>query len=146
VASPSLVDVVRRHGSSYVARFGKAVLPSHARALRDIARCRTPALGGHLAECQSCGSRHIEYHSCNNRGCPQCGGARTDKWIEQQRDLLLPVPYFHVVFTLPEELRFLVRSQQRQLLPALFRAAFEALATLSRDPFCPNTHRMAILA
>jgi predicted RNA-binding Zn-ribbon protein involved in translation (DUF1610 family) len=126
--------VVRRHGSDYLSRFGKALLPSRARALRDIARCRSPALGGHIAECQSCGSRHVEYRSCNNRACPQCGSARTDRWIEEQRDLLLPVPYFHVVFTLPEELRFLVRSHQRQLLPVLFRSAFEALSTLCRDP------------
>ena len=130
----SVVDVVRRHGPEYLGRFGSAVLPSHARALRDIARCRTPALGGHLAECQSCGSRHIEFHSCNNRACPQCGGARTDAWLEQQRELLLPVPYFHVVLTLPEELRFIVRCHQRRLLSVLFQAAFQALATLCRDP------------
>lgn len=134
MTSPSLVDVVRRHGPDYLERFGNAVLPSHARALRDIARCRTPALGGHFAECQSCGSRHLEYHSCHNRACPQCGGARTDKWIEQQRQQLLPVPYFHVVVTLPEELRFIVRCHQRKLLPVLFRAAFDSLEALCRDP------------
>jgi hypothetical protein len=96
-----LADVVRRHGPAYLRRFGAAVLPSHVRALDDIARCRTPALGGHLAVCTHCDEEHLLY--------------------------------FHVVFTLPEELRRLVRSHQRALVGALFRAAFGAVATLARD-------------
>jgi hypothetical protein len=129
----SLADVVRRHGPAYVARFGAAILPSHTRALDDIARCRTPALGGHVAVCAHCDEQHVLFHSCRNRACPRCGHDTTSRWLERQRQLLLPVPYFHVVFTLPEELRRLVRSHQRALVSALFRAAFDAVAALARD-------------
>lgn len=110
------------------------MLPSHVRALRDITACRTAAMGGHLAECDQCERRELVYHSCCNRACPSCGGNRTQKWLDLQRELLLPAPYFHVVFTLPSELRRLVRTHQRVLLPLLFRAAFESLAALCRDP------------
>ncbi|MBK6520784.1 MAG: transposase zinc-binding domain-containing protein [Polyangiaceae bacterium] len=128
-----LADVVRRHGPAYRERFGAAVLPSHARALDDIARCRTAALGGHLAVCSHCDQEHILFHSCRNRACPRCGQDTTARWLVRQRRLLLPVPYFHVVFTLPDELRRSVRSHQRALVGALFRAAFEAVAALARD-------------
>jgi len=131
---PRLADIVRRHGTSYLARFGDAVLPSHVRALRSIQLCRTPALGGHCARCTQCGQEHVLYHSCRHRACPQCGRDATERWLNRQRDLLLPVPYFHVVFTLPCELRGMARSHQRLLLAVLCRAAFESLAALCRDP------------
>jgi len=128
-----LADVLRRHGPAYRARFGARLLPSHLRALDDITRCRTPAMGGHLAVCTQCDEQHLLFHSCRNRACPQCGHDTTERWLERQRQLLLPVPYFHVVFTLPAELRRLVRSHQRVLVGALFRAAFDAVAALARD-------------
>lgn len=130
---PTLADVVRRHGPDYLARFGRAVLPSHARALRDIARCRTFEMGGHIARCEDCGAEHEWLHSCRNRACCQCGTDRTHAWLRQQRDLLLPVKYFHVVFTVPAELRFIIRSHQKALLAVLFRAAFESLSALCLD-------------
>jgi hypothetical protein len=130
---PSLADVIRRHGPDYLARFGRAVLPSHARALRDISNCRTPALGGHLVECDVCGTQHVQHHSCRNRACAQCGADRTESWLQRQRELLLPVPYFHVVFTVPSELRFIIRSHQKALLSVLARAAFESLSDLCGD-------------
>ena len=108
-----LADVIRRHGDDYLARYGDAVLPSHTRALFAIARCRTGALGGHLAQCNDCGAVHLLYHSCCHRACPQCGHDATHRWLDRQRQLLLLVPYFHVVFTLPSELRRLVRNHQR---------------------------------
>jgi hypothetical protein len=121
-----LADVIVRHGQDYLAR--------HVRALRAIARCRTGALGGHLAVCTACGHEHVLFHSCHHRACPRCGHAATRRWIQRQRDLLLPVPYFHVVFTLPAELRRPVRDHQQALLGALFRAAFDSLAALCADP------------
>jgi hypothetical protein len=130
---PSVAEVVRRHGPAYLERHRASLLPSHVRALQDIAACRTPAMGGHLSKCDQCERRELVYHSCCNRACPSCGGNRTTKWLKKQRELLLPVPYFHVVFTLPAELRRLVRTHQRVLLPLLFRAAFESLAALCRD-------------
>lgn len=129
-----LADVVRRHGPAYVERHRASILPSHVRAVQAILHCRTPVLGGHVAECARCGCQHLLYHSCRHRACPRCGHDATEKWIAQQRERLLPVPYFHVVFTLPAELRRLVRSHQKSLLSVLFQAAFESLARLSADP------------
>lgn len=129
-----LADVLRRHGEAYLERYQSSILPSHARAIRDILHCRTPLLGGHLAECAQCGREHLLHHSCRNRACPRCGHDRTTKWIAEQRKLLLPVRYFHVVFTLPHELGTVVRSHQKALLSALFQAAFESLAELCTDP------------
>lgn len=129
-----LADVVRRHGRDYIAWHARAMLPSHVRALRAIEHCRTPALGGHLAECGQCKRQHLLFHSCRNRACPRCGHDTAQRWLVRQRELLLPVPYYHVVFTLPAELRRLVRSHQRALVSVLFRAAFESLQALCADP------------
>src|SRR5512141_2710976 len=126
-----LADVIRMHGPAYVERHGAALLPSHVHAIQAISRCRTPVMGGHVAECAHCGAEHLLFHSCRHRACPRCGHEATEQWIAEQRDLLLPVPYFHVVFTLPAELRRLVRSHQKPLLSVLFHAAFESLAALS---------------
>ncbi|HKU39284.1 MAG TPA: IS91 family transposase [Polyangiales bacterium] len=129
-----LADVLCRHGPDYQQRHGPALLPSHARAVRAITQCRTAALGGHLAQCTQCSSRHVLYHSCRHRACPRCGHDAANRWLAHQESLLLPVQYFHVVFTLPSELRRAVRSHQRVLLGVLFRAAFESLAALCADP------------
>jgi len=126
--------MVRRHGPEYLERHGASVLSSHVRAIQRISICRTAALGGHLGRCESCQEQHLLYHSCGHRACPQCGTLQTTRWIERQRELLLPVPYFHVVFTLPSELRRVVRSNQKALLPVLFRAAYESLSELCQDP------------
>lgn len=131
---PDLVEVVRTHGPAYLERHCTSMMPSHVRAVQDISSCRTPILGGHVAACLSCGHEHLFYHSCRNRACPRCGHDATTRWIERQRELLLPVRYFHVVFTLPDPLRRLVRSHQKDLLPLLFKAAYESLAALSADP------------
>ena len=131
---PRLADVVRRHGSAYVRRHRASLLPSHTRALQSIVHCRTPVMGGHVAVCSACGTEHVLYHSCGHRACPQCGRGATTAWLAKQRELLLPVPYFHVVFTLPAELRRLVRAHQKVLVSVLFQAAFEALSTLAADP------------
>src|SRR4051812_20304852 len=135
-----LADVIVRHGQDYLTRHGPSVPPGHVRALSAISRCRTAALGGHLAECTVCGREHVLFHSCHHRACPRCGHDATRQWVERQRDLLLPVPYFHVVFTLPAELRRPVRQHQRALLGALFRAAFDSLAALCADPRWLGAH------
>ena len=131
---PSLADVVREHGAAYVRRYGGAMPARHARALDAITQCRTAALGAELGVCGRCGASHVLYHSCRNRACPRCGYDATRRWTERQRRGLLPLPYFHVVFTLPAELRRLVRDHQRTLLDVLFRAAFESLSILAADP------------
>ena len=131
---PTVAEVVRRFGPAYLARYGATMPASHRRALRDLAACRTAACGGQVHACPACGYEHFVYHSCRNRHCPTCHGAVTAAWTAARTTELLPVPYFHVVFTLPAALRAIVRSHQRVLLAALMTTAAEALQTLARDP------------
>jgi hypothetical protein len=124
----TLAQVLARHWPGYQRRYGARVLPSHRRAVQAILACRTPALGGQRYRCAACGRDHFAYHSCRHRACPQCGHADATHWIAQQKTRLLPgVPYFLVTFTVPAELRGLIRARQRELYAALFR---ESAATL----------------
>lgn len=102
------------------------------RALAAIARCRTPALGGHVYRCTDCAQSDFAYHSCHHRACPRCGGARTAAWIAKQESRLLPVPYFLVTFTVPEELRPLFAAQP-QMHEVLFRESAAALQQVARE-------------
>jgi Putative transposase/Transposase zinc-binding domain len=131
---PEVADVLRRYGTDYRERFGEDLLPSHRRAMDDILRCRTEALGGQLLQCDHCGQEHYVYHSCRNRSGPKCHRLDTEAWLAERRQELLPVPYFHVVFTLPQELRVLVRRHQNDLYDILLRAAAQALIQLAADP------------
>jgi hypothetical protein len=131
---PELADIFLRHGPEYLARYRDRMPPSHRRAMQDIVGCRTEAQGGHVTECSHCGHQHYAYHSCRGRSCPKCHGSATLRWIEQREEELLPVPYFHLVFTLPKELHAIVRSHQKVLYAALMKAAASSLATLARDP------------
>lgn len=129
----SLGAIASRHGEAYLARHGAAILPSHRRALHDLAACRTAALGGHVSGCDSCGYEHFTYHSCRNRSCPQCHTVATAAWSAARETELLPIPYFHVVFTLPAELREIVRAHQRVALALLMATAAESLQALAAD-------------
>jgi hypothetical protein len=131
---PEVADIFRCYGPAYLAQFGPQLLPSHRRAIADILRCRTPALGGHVFACDQCGHREYTYHSCRNRSCPKCQGQDTEHWLAARRKELLPGPYFHLVFTVPQELRHLIRSQQKALYNLLLRTAAEALMKLAADP------------
>ena len=131
---PEVADVFRRYGGEYLEWFGPDLLPSHRRAMDDIVHGRTEALGGHLLQCDHCGQEHYIYHSCRNRSCPKCHYQDTEAWLEERRQELLPVPYFHVVLTLPQELRALVRRHQQDLYDILLRAAAQALMKLAVDP------------
>lgn len=131
---PEVADIFRLHGARYLERFGQTMLPSHRRALRDLCNCRTAALGGQLYVCDHCGREHYVYHSCRNRACPKCHGKDTEAWLVARREELLPVAHFHVVFTLPQELRDLVRQHQKTLYPILMQAAARALMKLAADP------------
>ncbi len=131
---PRLGAVIRTFGPAYLARYGASMLPSHRRALHALAACRTPAAGGHVQRCARCGYEHFTYHSCRHRSCPTCHGAATAAWTTAREGELLPVPYFHVVFTIPSELRPLVRAHQRPLLAALMASAAGALRALAADP------------
>jgi len=128
-----LADIVKAHGDDYLSTFGDRMLPSHKRALSSILHCRTETMGGHLAQCEECGHQHYSYHSCKDRSCPKCHGNDTSRWLEQRQAELLPVRYFHLVFTLPKELREIVRKNQKTLYTILMQAATEALMAIGLD-------------
>jgi Putative transposase/Transposase zinc-binding domain len=102
--------------------------------LRDLALCRTPELGGHVTQCDHCGEVRYHYHSCGNRSCPQCGGSKRAAWLAKCQADLLPVPYFHVVFTLPHELSALALGNRELLYRLLFDSAKETLLQVAADP------------
>ena len=129
----TLADIVQQYGPAYQAKFGDRLLPSHQRALRDIAHCRTEALGGHVYHCPTCDQTHYQYHSCQNRHCPQCQHHLGQQWLAKQEALLLPTPYFLVTFTLPASLRELARRHQKAVYNLLFRSSAAALQQLARD-------------
>jgi hypothetical protein len=128
-----LAEVFRQHGEAYRAKYGVRLLPSHRRAMQDIERCRTSALGGHIYTCPDCGQIEYLYHSCRNRHCPKCQNDKAQLWLEAQRDLLLPVPYFLLTFTLPEALRSVARSHQRLIYDLLFRVSAQTIQQLAQE-------------
>lgn len=128
----TLAEVLRRHWPAYERKYRARLLPSHRRAVAAILSCRTPALGGQLYRC-NCGREHFAYHSCNHRACPQCGHADATQWLERQRRKLLPVPYYLVTFTVPAQLRKLIRSNQKSLYPMLLRQSVGALQDVARE-------------
>jgi hypothetical protein len=130
----SLAQIVRDHGLAYEAKYGNQLLPSHRRTLHDIANCQTSMMGGHVYHCDACQTTHYQYHSCQNRHCPQCQHRKGQEWLEKQQDALLPVPYFMVTFTLPSELHILARQHQKVVYNILFRTSAEALKQLTQDP------------
>src|SRR5215470_15671968 len=129
-----LGDIFRLHGPAYLATFGDSLSHEQKQALRAIAACRTATLGGHVEECDRCGYRQISYCSCRNRHCPKCHGRARAQWLEQRAAELLPVEYFHVVFTVPRLLAPLALQNQRLVYGTLFRAAAETLLQIAADP------------
>ncbi len=127
-----LCDIVRAH-SAALART-RALTPEQARTLRAIGRCRTAALGGHLDVCTDCGHQSPSYNSCRDRHCPKCQWLAQARWVQRRTERLLPVPYFHVVFTLPAELRAIAMLNRRLVFDTLFASASSTLLTLGRDP------------
>ncbi len=129
-----LAEIFRRHGAAYREQYGKRMLPSHRRAMRDIEHCRTDALGGHVYRCGNCEQIRYSYHSCKNRHCPKCQHADAEAWLHRQEQLRLPIPYFLLTFTLPGALRGVARRHQKCLYRLLFRASAAATQQLARDP------------
>ncbi|MGH2396726.1 MAG: IS91 family transposase [bacterium] len=129
-----VADVLRLYGVAYRAQCGARLRPSHARAMRDLERCRTAYFGGHVAQCDHCAQQAYVYHSCRNRHCPKCHRDQTERWLEAQRARLLPCPYYLLTLTLPSELRALARAHQKLVYGLLMRCAAAAIHTLARDP------------
>ena len=130
-AEPDLGAIVRARRGIFL-RIHRTTA-AQRKALRAIGACRTPALGGQRQQCDRCGHEHIQWHSCRNRACPQCGAAARARWLEARRSELLPVPYFHVVFTVPEVLNVLALHAPRVFYDLLFRAAGGALVDVARS-------------
>src|SRR5580704_11804964 len=129
-----LADVFRTHQHDFLARWNSVLSRQQRKALRDIRDCRTAVLGGHLYECDRCGHRVKVFNSCRNRSCPKCQATARAKWLAQREAELLPVPYFHVVFTLPQQIGRLALQNQRQIYAILFQTASETLLTIAADP------------
>jgi len=105
----------------------------HKRMLKALAQCRTAALGGHLDACSDCGLVRISYNSCRNRHCPKCQGAQRQQWIADREEELLPLPYFHLVFTLPEALNPMALKHPRLIYGLLFQVAWQTIQAFARD-------------
>jgi hypothetical protein len=129
-----LADIVRTHQEDFLARWSRVLSRQQRRALRDIRDCRTAALGGHLQQCDRCGHRVILYNSCRNRHCPRCQATARARWLAQRQAELLPVPYFHVVFTLPQQIGRLALQNAKPIYNILFRAASRTLLETAADP------------
>ena len=124
-------DIFRQHGAAYINAYHP---PPHVqKAIRAIINCRTSVLGGHTDVCDECGYTHVSYNSCRNRHCPKCQALAKERWIMARQKELLPVPYFHVVFTLPSELDGVVMQNQEVMYNLLFKASQETVRELARD-------------
>ncbi len=127
-----LAEIFRAHGAAY--RATHSLSRAQRRAMQAIETCRTAALGGHRQTCDTCGAERLAYNSCRNRHCPKCQTLAKERWLAARRAELLPVEYFHVVFTLPHTLNALAQGNPRVLYTLLFRAVAATLTTFGRDP------------
>jgi len=127
-----LADIFRQHGQAY--RAAHALSRQQLRVMRAIEVCRTAVLGGHVESCSQCDFTRIAYNSCRNRHCPKCQNSERAQWLESRKAELLPVEYFHVVFTVPEEVARIAFYNQKTVYGILFRAASQTLLTIARDP------------
>jgi hypothetical protein len=127
-----LADVVRAHGESFAQ--SRVLRPEERAVLRAIERCRTAVLGGHLDVCIECGYQKPSYNSCRDRHCPKCQALAQARWVEARVERVLPVHYFHVVFTLPAELRAVAKRHREEVFDILFASASQTLLTLGKDP------------
>ena len=129
-----VADIIRQYGSSFIAKNRSWLTWLHLRVLYAIEYCRTATLGGHLDRCSQCGHEAISYNSCRNRHCPKCQTNACDKWLAERSKELLPVSYFHAVFTLPHELSWLALQNKAVVYDLLFRTSTATLLEVARDP------------
>jgi predicted Zn-ribbon and HTH transcriptional regulator len=125
-----IADIFRVHGEAY--RKAHPLPRSHLKVMRAIERCRTASLGGHIQQCDSCGFQRQAYNSCRNRHCPKCGSLDKARWLDDRKAELLPVGYFHLVFTLPHELNPLTLSNKKVVCDILFKAVSQTLLEFAR--------------
>ena len=129
-----VADIFRAHGSAWRRANAGHLSLGQLKVMSAIERCRTAALGGHVAACEDCDHRLIAYNSCRNRHCPKCQGAAAKDWLAARQAELLPVPYYHLVFTLPAPIAGIAYHNKAEIYGALFKAAAETLTTIAADP------------
>ena len=133
-ATPTVAEVFRRYGDTVRARAGATLATAQRRVMTAIAQCRTAALGGHVEQCDHCGHRRVWYHSCRNRHCPQCQALARAAWIQARAEDLLACEYFHVVFTVPQEVAVIATQNKAVVDGLLFRTVADTLRTIAADP------------
>ena len=131
---PEVADVLRRYGQAFRLTHAPSLSSGQLRVMSAVEVCRTAALGGHLEECDVCGHQRPAYNSCRNRHCPKCQSLARERWLEDREAELLPVGYFHIVFTVPQEIAALAYQNKTVVYGILFRAAAETLRTIAADP------------
>jgi hypothetical protein len=129
-----VADIFRQVGPAYREEHATALSRGQRRVMSAIEQCRTAALGGHVEQCDSCGHQRIAFNSCRNRHCPKCQSLARAQWLEDRQTELLPVEYFHVVFTVPQEVAAIAYQNKAVVYDILFRAAAETLRTIAGDP------------
>jgi hypothetical protein len=136
VSRPRLevADIIRAHGSEFIAAMGDGLSSAKKRVLHHLTACRTAELGGHVERCDRCAHERIAYNSCRDRHCPKCQAQARADWLEARQGDLLPVEYFHVVFTVPEEVARIARQNKKTVYGILFAASAETLQAIAADP------------
>ncbi|MEN8151602.1 MAG: IS91 family transposase [Planctomycetota bacterium] len=129
-----VADVIREHAETFLQVFGDVVGSAKRRVMRRLTACRTAALGGHVESCDHCGYERIAYNSCRDRHCPKCQASACAEWVEAREGDLLPVPYFHVVFTVPPAIAAIALQNKKVIYGILMRAAADALLQIAADP------------
>ena len=129
-----VADIFRRHGTAYRAEHATTLSNGQRRVMGAIEACRTAALGGHVEQCADCGEVRIAYNSCRNRHCPKCQGLARAQWLADRQAELLPIPYFHVVFTMPAPIAAIALQNKAIVYDILFKAAAETVRTIAADP------------
>src|SRR5258705_13541181 len=129
-----VADIFHRHGAAWRAANAGHLSLGQLQVMSAVEHCRSAALGGHVERCQDCGHSRIAYNSCRNRHCPKCQGAAAKDWLAAREADLLPVSYFHLVFTLPAEIAPIAYQNKAIVYDLLFRAAAETLLTIAADP------------
>lgn len=126
-------EIFRMYINDYKKKYADKISSTQRKAINAILNCRTSQLGTHIEECDSCGKIITLFNSCRNRHCPQCQYIKQEEWLFNRKKEILPVPYYHVIFTLPGELNPLIYSNQKELLTLFFQAASETLKVLGSD-------------
>ena len=129
-----LADIFRQYGPSYRQKYASRMPASHFKAMRAVEQCRTPALGGQVYRCPNCEQVQYSYHSCRNRHCPKCQNEKAQVWLDKKQELLLPVPYFLLTFTLPAGFNEVARSHQKLFYDLLFKTSAAATQQLAQEP------------